>query len=64
MKKFFQSLHFHAERYMALPNKILDTRAIFVGQIIFCLVVYGAILTAQLTIVNRCILPVPSSFVK
>ncbi|MEG4453835.1 hypothetical protein [Microcoleus sp. N9_A1] len=64
MKDFFQNLHSQAERYMALPDKIIDTRAVFLAQLAMCAFLYAAIVVAQMTIVNRCIVPIPSSFVK
>ncbi|MEG4172432.1 MULTISPECIES: hypothetical protein [unclassified Microcoleus] len=63
MKKFFQDLHASAERYMALPDKLIDTRAVFIAQIALCLFVWACISTAQLAIVNRCVAPLPSSFI-
>lgn len=63
MKEFFQKLHFHAERYMVLPDKVIDTRAVFIAQIAMCLFVWACISTAQLAIVNRCVAPLPSSFI-
>jgi len=62
--KFLKTLHFYAERYMALPDKIVDTRAVFIAQLTMCVFLYGAIAVAQLNVVNRCIVPLPSSFVK
>lgn len=69
MKKDFylrivKALNDEVQKYQQLPNKFVDTRFVILVQIIFCLITYAAILTAQIKVVDSCVLPLPSSFIK
>ena len=60
--RFVKGLYDTAERYQELPNKFVDTRFVLLFQVIFCLITYSAIVTAQMSIINSCVVPLPSSF--
>jgi hypothetical protein len=64
MKILLERLNFYAERLAMLPDKVIDTKAVLLVQLLICFIVYTSIQAAQLSIVNRCIVPIPSSFVK
>jgi len=63
MREFWTSLNSVADKTLQLPTKFVDTRFVILVQIISCLIIYSAILVAQLTIVDRCVVPLPSSFI-
>lgn len=58
-----KALYDTAEKYQELPNKFVDTRFVLLFQVIFCLITYSAIVTAQMRVVNSCVFPLPSSFI-
>jgi hypothetical protein len=62
--RFARAVYATAERYQQLPNKFVDTRFVLLVQVIFCLITYGAIVTAQIKVIDSCVLPLPSSFIK
>ncbi len=62
--RFARAVYATAERYQQLPNKFVDTRFVLLVQVIFCLITYAAIVTAQLKVVDSCLVPLPSSFIK
>ena len=64
MKTFLERLNSYVERVAVLPDKVIDTKLILMVQLVICLIVYSSIVTAQMRIVDRCILPLPSSFIK
>lgn len=64
MKTFLERLNSYVERVAVLPDKVIDTKLILMVQLVICLVFYSSIVTAQLRIVDRCIVPLPSSFIK
>lgn len=59
-----ERLDSYAETVAKLPDKFIDTRVILLVQLLICLICYSSIQAAQLTIVDRCIVPIPSSFIK
>lgn len=59
---FLERLNFYAERLAMLPDKFIDTRVVLLVQLLICFIVYSSIQAAQLNIVDRCIVPIPSSF--
>jgi len=61
--RFARAVYATAERYQQLPNKFVDTRFVLLFQVIFCLITYSAIVTAQMSVVNSCVFPLPSSFI-
>jgi hypothetical protein len=61
--RFVKALYDTAEKYQELPNKFVDTRFVLLVQVIFCLITYSAILTAQMRVVDSCVFPLPSSFI-
>jgi len=65
MKQLFaKAIDDAVDRYQQLPNKFVDTRFVLLFQVIFCLITYAAIVTAQIKVVDSCVLPLPSSFIK
>jgi hypothetical protein len=62
--RFARAVYATAERYQQLPNKFVDTRFVLLVQVIFCLITYAAIVTAQIKVIDSCVLPLPSSFIK
>jgi hypothetical protein len=62
--RFARAVYATAERYQQLPNKFVDTRFVLLVQLIFCLITYAAIVTAQIKVIDSCVLPLPSSFIK
>jgi hypothetical protein len=60
--RFVKVLYDTADKYQELPNKFVDTRFVLLFQVIFCLITYSAIVTAQMSVVNSCVFPLPSSF--
>jgi len=65
MKQLFaKAIDDTVDRYQQLPNKFVDTRFVLLFQVIFCLITYAAIVTAQIKVVDSCVLPLPSSFIK
>jgi hypothetical protein len=61
--RFARAVYATAERYQQLPNKFVDTRFVLLFQVIFCLITYSAIVTAQMSVVNSCVFPLPYSFI-
>ena len=64
MKNLLNRLNFYIERLAILPDKVIDTKVVLLVQLLICFIVYASIQAAQLSIVNRCIVPIPSSFTK
>ena len=65
MKQLFaKAIDDAVDKYQQLPNKFVDTRFVLLFQVIFCLITYSAIVTAQMSVVNSCLVPLPSSFIK
>jgi hypothetical protein len=64
MKTFLERLNSYVERVAVLPDKVIDTKLLLMVQLVICLIVYSSILAAQMRIVDRCIVPLPSSFIK
>jgi hypothetical protein len=62
--RFARAVYATAERYQQLPNKFVDTRFVLLVQVIFCLITYAAIVTAKIKVIDSCVLPLPSSFIK
>jgi hypothetical protein len=62
--RFARAVYATAERYQQLPNKFVDTRFVLLVQVIFGLITYAAIVTAQIKVIDSCVLPLPSSFIK
>lgn len=60
--RFAKGFYDTAERYQKIPNKFVDTRFVLLFQVIFCLITYSAIVTAQMSVVNSCVFRLPSSF--
>jgi hypothetical protein len=63
-QNFLERLNFYAERLAILPDKVIDTKVVLLVQLLICFIVYASIQAAQLSIVDRCIVPIPSSFIK
>jgi len=61
---FVKAIDDAVDKYQQLPNKFVDTRFVLLFQVIFCLITYAAIVTAQIKVVDSCVLPLPSSFIK
>ena len=61
---FAKAIDDAVDKYQQLPNKFVDTRFVLLFQVIFCLITYAAIVTAQIKVVDSCVLPLPSSFIK
>ncbi len=61
--RFARAIYATAERYQQLPNKFVDTRFVLLFQVIFCLITYSAIVTAQMRVVNSYVFPLPASFI-
>jgi len=63
-QNFLERLNFYTERLAILPDKVIDTKVVLLVQLLICFIVYTSIQAVQLSIINRCIVPIPSSFVK
>jgi len=61
---FAKAIDDAVDKYQQLPNKFVDTRFVLLFQVIFCLITYAAIVTAQTKVVDSCVFPFPSSFIK
>jgi hypothetical protein len=62
---FAKAIDDAVDKYQQLPNKFVDTRFVLLFQVIFCLITYAAIVTAQIKVVDSCVFPLPSSsFIK
>jgi len=61
---FTKAIDNAVQKYSELPNKFVDTRFVVLVQLIFCLITYAAIVTAQIKVIDSCVLPLPSSFIK
>jgi len=61
---FAKAIDDAVDKYQQLPNKFVDTRFVLLFQVIFCLITYAAIVTAQTKVVDSCVFPLPSSFIK
>ena len=61
---FAKAIDDAVDKYQQLPNKFVDTRFVLLFQVIFCLITYAAIVTAQIKVVDSCVLLLPSSFIK
>ena len=62
LKVLIERLDFYLENLSKLPDKFIDTRLVLFVQLLICLLCYGSIQAAQLTIIDRCVFPIPSSF--
>jgi hypothetical protein len=62
MKPFLERLNFYLERIALLPDKTIDTRVVLLVQLLICFITYTSIQAAQLALIDRCIVPIPSSF--
>ncbi len=63
MREFWTFLNSGADKILQLPTKFVDTRFLILVQFIVCLIIYSAVLVAQMSIVDRCVVPLPSSFI-
>ncbi len=64
MRKFIDYIYFWAEHYKSLPDKFIDTKLVIFLQLLICVFLYACILSGQLSVINRCAFPVPSSFIR
>lgn len=60
-KQSLDNFNVWLEKVAKLPDKFIDTNLIMLVQTIYFLIIFGAIAVNQLTVVNRCIVPIPSS---
>ncbi len=62
LQVLIERLDYYAESISKLPDKFIDTRVVLLVQLLICLICYSSIQAAQLTIIDRCLAPIPSSF--
>ncbi len=61
MREFWESANVTADKILQLPTKFVDTRFVLCVQIMFSLSLLALIAIGQLSVINSCVMPIPSS---